>query len=142
MNTPTWIGPYEIQEFVENYFTQMKANVSDVITVDDESRVGLISQIHAHFQRENPLPLICANGKKTYAITGITSGDERILVMDPHYQENVSSADFSSFFEGNYEQRSSEEDKRKHEMLENAIRWETAENFFTSEPFWSVLFCI
>merc|ERR1711879_41718 len=111
-------------------------------TADDALRTEFLNSLKLHFKHETPLPVICANGKKTYIVAGITEEGGEIILVDPHFQEKLSLSDFVAFFANNPSQDSSdnEESKRKLEMLTNGMRWENVDSFFQIEPFWSFLF--
>jgi len=138
INTPTWIGPYEIREFLESEYPTIEFHIADLFDYQE-----FIQHIKEHFQKNSPLPVICANGKKTYTIVGFSNSgeNEEILVMDPHFNENASIDNFKTFYEAleKYEPSSTEEEQRKIEMLQRAVRWENSEEFFSEEPLWSLL---
>lgn len=147
LNTPTWIGPYEIKEYLSKYH-KIESTVKDELTQMADSLHNLINDVKEYYLASNPLLLICSNGKKTYSIGGIRvnkNNDEiEVLILDPHFSENVKKNDYLNYYSNNEFLFSEEDNKeileRKQRMIKESLRWESATKFFTYELYWSVLF--
>ena len=147
INTPCWIGPYEIKEYLSKYYN-IESIVRDELTQMPESLYNIINAVKDYFTETKPLLLICSNGKKTYSIGGVRTNtntqETEILILDPHFCENVKKSDYINYYTNRNIKESShdteEVSERKNTMIKESLRWESATLFFTSELYWSVLF--